>query len=259
MPLEVSIRTADNTKLNVNGTDYIGSSTGHGTGTAREFHIRSNADGKYVCWCGTGGTRYAAKGILVGATSEPQGSVWIFGTNSLRFAHGGSAYRIDQVQFKNNISGTNLLVYLDSGRTTLMGTIAAGATLALTYTQTYYLRSTGTGTNPVSSDYSVTLAKAGHLYNINGTYVQGTNATYTCACSFNTSYLSNTCSSTGPFSCQTDSDGGCSNAALCQRICSFSGTDGFTYLVMEYTCQSTLQSSATNGSFSSGPTVVMAA
>lgn len=261
MPLAVHIKSSDQSNLNVNGTEYIGSSGGHGTGTARDFHIRSNANGKYICWVSTTNTRYAAKGLDIGSTAQAQGSVWINGTNSLRFAHGGRAYRTDLVQVRNSITNTTLYVYSNSTRTTLLATISAGSTVTISYYKTLYLRSTGTGTNPVSADRTISLVKAGHLYTVTGTYVQGQNASYSCSCNVDWGGYRSSCSSSSS-GCSTGQDGSCTfSGFICQRDCTFTGdpTPGYEYSVTEYRCVQTTISNSSNGSFSSGPTITMSA
>jgi hypothetical protein len=265
MFLAVHIKSTDNSRIVVNGTngtEYIGSSTGHGTGTAKEFHIRSNANGKYICWVGTNGTRYCAKGLDYGSTAQAQGSVWINGTASLRFAHAGRAYRTDLVQVRNSITNTTLYVYSNSTRTTLLATVTAGSTATVGYYKTLYLRSTGLGTRPVSADTSITLAKAGHLYTVTGTYVPGEDAQYSCDCVYDSTSYASTCTEDPErWRCNiTDSDGSCTwNGFRCDLQCDFTGDPGSEYMKTKYECETDQVSSSFNGSFSSGPTITMSA
>lgn len=183
---QVYINSTNNDRLIVDNKTYYGSSSGHGTGTPGEFHVRSNGNGKYVCWVGSDGTRYCAKGVSIGATSEPEGSIWVpfADIDELRFSLGeGSAYSIDRLQIKNSIQNTSLLVYSDSSRTIGLTTVSYNATATLDpYRSTLYFRSQGLGDNPVSYDFSLSQAKAGHLYNITGTYYPGADAVFECQC-----------------------------------------------------------------------------
>lgn len=263
MAIQVYIRSANQASLSVNSVPYYGSSAGHGTGTAKEFHMRSNANGKYLCWVNSTGTRYCIKGIDYGSTTEAQGSVWVNGTtNGLRFAHAGRAYRTDQVQIKNSITNTDLKVYSDVGRTSLLATITAGSTSTLGYQATYYLRSQGLGVRAVYADTTISLACAGHLYTVTGTYVAGQDPQYSCDCNYASTTYGSTCSTISESSrCnETGSDGSCNwEGFTCIRNCSFTGDPGSEYMRTNYECEEDLVSGSQNGSFSSGPTITMSA
>jgi hypothetical protein len=260
------IKSTDQTRVVVGGVEYIGApiSTSFST-LGGELHIRSlDASNKYLCWTNSANNqRYAIKGILVDTTTETAGSVWA-NSNGLRFSHGGNRWRCDQTQITNSITGTTIRVYSSTtnrtNNTSILATITAGSTATLSYLQNFYLRVTGTGTNPVNSDRDILLTKAGFRYVVSGTYVQGDITRYSCACDFNTSFLSNSCSSVenSALCGNQGSDGFCTfDGFICRRVCNFSDTDGFTYLVMEYRCVSTVTQNAYNGQFTSGPTVTI--
>lgn len=264
---EIYIKTLNNSILNVAGKDYYGA-TSTGGWTSGEIHIRSDVSGKFICWSGTDGTRYCAKGVSVGSTSEPQGSIWaVLGdSDELRFSHGGTSYSIDRIQIKNEISNTSLKIYSDSGRTNLLSTVSYNSTVTLDpYRSTLYFTSQGLGDNPVSYNFSGGALKAGHLYDVRGTYVQGQDAVYECQCNWDGSEYVSVLAGQQPPSPQSScpersSDNNCFGTAE-DKTCDYvydsfnSSIDFDEYKV--YRCETVTIVPSANGYFSVNPSLVL--
>jgi hypothetical protein len=266
---EIYIRNITNYPLNVNGTNFYGSSVGHQTPAIvnGEFHYRSNANGVYVCWA-QGGVRYCAKGIDSGSTIEPANSVWVPSGNlsSLRFSNGSRQFRIDQVGIQNNVSNTTITVFENSNFTGSLGSINAGSTLIFSYRQNYYLRINGLGENPTFVNRTISNSAAGHQYRVDGTYVVGGSAQFSCDCVQQTPVVAINvdCVVLAVSPCATsffENDGSCAFPnSTCGRDCRFDtlGPDtDVTVTTTTYRCIQTTLSPASNGVFSVAPTVIL--
>lgn len=259
---EIYIKTLNNSILNVAGKDYYGA-TSTGGWTSGEIHIRSDVSGKFICWAGTDGTRYCAKGVSVGSTSYPQGSIWaVLGdSDELRFSHGGTSYSIDRIQIKNEINNTSLKIYSDSGRTNLLSTVSYNSTVTLDpYRSTLYFTSQGLGDNPASYNFAEGSLKAGHLYDVRGTYVQGQDAVFECQCNYvdDTYFLTQAEAVPDRTFCPELSSGNCFSTAendTCKYV--YLGYVGGVHQYERYRCQTVEISPDSNGYFSVTPSLVI--
>ena len=265
---EIYIRSITNSPLNINGVNFYGSSAGHQTPAIvnGEFHYRSNANGVYVCWA-RGGVRYCAKGIDAGSTGELARSVWVLSgsLSSLRFSNGSRQFRIDQVRIQNNISNTSITVFENSNFTGSLGSISAGGTSTFSYRQNYYLRINGLGENATFVNRTISNSAAGHQYRVDGTYVVGSSAQFSCDCVAQTPVITinASCNPVNISQCSTnffEQDGSCAFLNfICGRECKFEtlGDGDVTVTTTEYRCTQTTISSAADGSFSVAPTVIL--
>lgn len=229
---EVFIRTTDHSQLVAAGRTLFGATTDPGGttyisqrgGTMQAelfvWNKTTGNTGRFLAWReGAGATAilYAARGVDAGATAEPNGSLWRNTGGDIFFAHGGRIFASDRVQIQNNVSGTNLHIFSDSARTSLLATVAAGSTWTdSTNRRNYWLRLAGVTNTHETFNVDLFGTLSGFLYRVDGSYTAGSE-TIGCTATFVSTYYSNVNESTE--GCGVNPDGSCVHGGLFVTSC----------------------------------------
>ena len=252
MGQELYISSSNNANLVLQGIDTLtGKAVGTGTtGVAKEIWVDSATPA--LRWPNSADTQdYQARGVSDGATTEPDGSIWVSGANKLYFAYLGTKYHCNTAQIYNNHDNdAEIEVYSDSGRTNLITTIQFGSTwTSTTFYDTFYCRGRGLTRTGDTDDFTISNVKAGYLYTVTGTYTKSVSAVYSCDCEYDYGYTSSTDDSFSG-SCSDRSNGECTfGNQTCQRVCSYCDPCGY-WACDRYKCNTNLVSSGSSDSWS---------
>lgn len=125
------------------------------------------------------------RGIDRGSTTKPDGSFWLVSSGtSPRYAYNGRQYDIFRSGLRNEISGTTLYIYSDSGRTSLVKTVSYSTSVTSTVDVnggTYYYRLTGSGSDKYEGSFTI---YNGFVRVFTGTYSSSSSTQYDCRCNF---------------------------------------------------------------------------